>query len=295
LIINTNKQFTNIVGAKASGDALAVEGTYEMQSDVFDINVNAFADGMVKNYLNALIAKAEENAVVITNKNIDLLQTATTGYYVLGEDIDMAGKTWAPTQTASGKYFTATLNGRGFAIKNFTAPAGYAGLVAYTGIGATFKNIKFHIVTNTSKGAIIGQVKGATVVENCVIDVDTIKENYAGAIADVVQGTLTVNNVLINIDTATHTYGVGFVAGRESATQNVTVSNCFFVSGDGELTNVFAGDNEDKTALKETTIGTDGQLAVAGEDYVVVTKLSDIDRTKLTTDLLKSGYDALIG
>ena len=120
-------------------------------------------------------------------------------------------------------------------------------------------------------------------------------ENHAGGIADVVQGTLNVNNVLINVDTATHTYGVGFVAGREAASANVIVSNCFFVSGDGKISNVFAGDNEDKTALKETTLGADGQLAVVGEDYVVVSKLSDIDRNKLTTDLLKSGYDALIG
>ena len=250
---------------------------------------------MIKNFENALIAQAEENVTVITNENVELLQTATTGYYVLGEDIDMAGKTWTPTQTVSGKYFTATLNGRGYSIKNFTASAGYFGLVAYTGAGATFKNIKFHIVTNTTKGAIIGQVKGATVVENCVVDVDTLKENHAGGIADVIQGPLAVNNVLVNIDVSTHTYGVGFVAGREAATSNVTVSNCFFVSGDGKLTNVYAGDNEDQAALKETTIGTDGKLAVAGEDYVVATKLSDIDRAKLTTDLLKSGYDALIG
>ena len=132
-------------------------------------------------------------------------------------------------------------------------------------------------------------------VENCVIDIDTIANNHGAGICTVIQGTLKVNNVLINIDKATATYGVGFAGGREAATSNVIVSNCFFVSGDGQLTNVFAGDNEDKAALKETTIGVDGQLAVAGEDYVVASKLSDIQRDSLTTDLLKSGYDALIG
>ncbi len=294
LIINTNKQLTNIVAARTNGDAVTVEGTYEMQSDVFDINVNALPDGMIKNYVNAIITKAEENATVLTNANIDLLQTATTGYYVLGEDIDMAGKTWAPTQ-GSTNLFTATLNGRGYSIKNFTAPADHAGLVGFTGAGATFKNLYVHVITNTSKGAITGQIKGATTIENCVIDIDTIKENHGGGIANVVQGTLTVNNVLVNIDAATHDYGVGFVAGREAASHNVIISNGFFVSGDSKISNVYAGDNEDKAALKETTLGTDGELAVAGEDYVVATKLSDIDRNSLTTDLLKSGYDALIG
>lgn len=298
IIHNKNADLNQLVAITDQKYAATITGTegtdYFMVTDILDADSSKLS-GLAKSTLESMQAEILKSVIVLTEENIDLLQTATTGYYILGEDIDMAGKTWAPTQTSSGKYFTATLNGGGYQIKNFTAPAGYLGLVGYTGAGATFKNLKIHIITNTTKGAIIGQVKGLTTVENCVIDIDTMIENHAGGIADVVQGTLNVNNVLINVDTATHNYGVGFVAGREAASANVIVSNCFFVSGDGQISNVFAGDNEDKTALKETTLGADGQLAVVGEDYVVVSKLSDIDRNKLTTDLLKSGYDALIG
>lgn len=284
----------NTAYALSKATITGTEGVnYFIYKEILDIDASKFT-GLRKTLIEEAQAETLSKATVLTNKNIDVLQTATSGYFVLGEDINMAGKTWAPTQGKTNK-FVGTINGRGHKIYNFTAPNGNLGLVGWTGNNATFRNLYIHAVTNTSNGMLIGQVQGANYVENCVFDVDTLSGNHSAVISSVIQGQIKVNNVLINMDVAAATYGVGFVGGRASASNNVIISNAFLVSGDGKISNVFAGDNENKTELKETTLGTDGKLAVAGEDYIVATKLSDIQRDKLTTDFLKSGYDALIG
>ncbi len=224
---------------------------------------------------------------VITNidsENIDILLTATEGYYRLTEDIDMTGKTWAPAVQ-----FVGTIDGNGHKIKNFTSPSAsvsitppggstrpiYPGLVCYTGIGATIKNLDVHFVTNSIRGGLIGQVWGETTVENVNVIYDSFVAYYGGAIANVIQGTLNVKDTNIVIKSATSsdagkaTYS-GFIAGGEANTHNVVLSNVVCYNPTSLATSAYVPVNTSNKLYDEIgTLGVDGQSAVAGEDYIV--------------------------
>lgn len=232
-------------------------------------DVAAFANAVITNKATVtdFVRKTflANQTTAISQKNIADLQNITTGYIYLTEDIDMAEFTaWAPVAG-----FAATLDGNGHTIYNFTSPSGYVGLVGNTAAGATFKNLTLHAITNTSRAVLTGQIKGATTVTNCKFIVDKLAGGSAGVIANVVQGDVTVSDTYIVVLSADASQTkVGIVAGGEAASHNVTVSNVYAFSANGYITDIFVGDNCDNTALKETTLGTDGALAVAGEDYV---------------------------
>lgn len=250
-------------------------------SNLFDFDSTKLANAFLKDcFANTL---SSFQVIELTQANFRAtLEGATSGYYVLTEDIDMASMTsWSPT----GASFTGTLDGKGFAIKNFTPPSSHAGLLPHVN-GATIKNLNLHALTNNNRGVLTGQVKGPVFVENCVFDIDKIASNNGG-LFNVVQGAITLNNVVVNVDVAGATTGVGLVAGGEASSKNVTVSNCYLSSADGIITNVFTGDDfainyeEDGTTIKsvsEGTVGIDDLPAVAGEDYqLYTTKLGLLD------------------
>ncbi len=259
-----------------------------VSEDIVDFDSSVLAN----DFLKACYANTKDalGIIELTRDNIqEKLMGATSGYFVLTDDIDMSSMTWEPT----GASFTGVINGKGHSIRNFTSPSGngYMGLLPNVS-GVTIKNLNMHIVTNGNRAALTGQVKGSLLVENCVFDVDTLTNAVtSGVIANVVQGTVTVNNVIINIDNAGTSGGI--VAGNQSSSHNVIVSNSYFASK--TLTNVFAGDNCDNVALKETTLGTDGALAVAGEDYKLYTSLTALGDAifagEIPADLAESAKD----
>ncbi len=209
--------------------------------------------------------------VVVTyldKENFDTLQTATTGYYILTEDIDMSQseyKNWSPTATFSG-----TLDGNGHTISNFTAStSNYNKFFYWTGAGATIKDLDVHMTTNSIRGGLIGQVKGATTVENVNIVCDSLNVCYGGTIANVIQGELTVKdtNIIIKATTGTDTKS-GFIAGGESNSHNVVVSNVVCYNPTSMATEPYVPNVTSNTLYTSIgTLGTHGAKAVKGEDY----------------------------
>ena len=217
-------------------------------------------------------------ATPISKENFADLQKVTSGYYYLTEDIDMSeidlnGEeeglgVWSPVDG-----FAATLNGNGYTISNFSSPdAAYKGLVGNTAKGATFKNLTIHATTNGNRAMLTGQIKGETTVTNCKFIVDKLVGNYAAVIANVVQGDLIVSDTyIVVINAPKGATGVGIIAGGQSSSYNVTVSNVYAFSVTGYVTDIFVGDNyavdEQTGVVTEGTVGTDGALAKNGEDY----------------------------
>ncbi len=235
-----------------------------------DYVIYASTDALITAY-NTNALSSEFKSLVVSSKTlnfigqdeIDELMTATNGYYLLTEDINMAGKTWAPSGT-----FTGTIDGNGHKIKNFTSTSsGHAGLIQFSGAGATIKNIDIHLITNGKRGGLIGQVKGATTIENANVIIDTFSTYYGGAIANVIQGELTVKDTNIIIKSASTSDKVdysGFIAGGEAAAGKVIVSNVVCYNPTGFATSTFVAENG-----THSTLGTDNQAAVAGEDYTI--------------------------
>ncbi len=204
----------------------------------------------------------------LDNDNFADLATATSGYYYLTEDIDLSGKSWSPSGTFSG-----VIDGNGWMIKNFTAGENHSGIIQYSGNGATIKDLDIHMLTNTSRGGLIGQVKGATLVENVNVICDLLSTGSSdypsGPIANVMQGELTVKDTNIIIKATSGTNALcGFVTGGEANTHNLILSNVVCYNPGSIATTPYNPANQSNATYPVLgTFGTDGEIAVAGEDY----------------------------
>lgn len=270
--LNGTNYTLNFAGCEVNADKLKVEGKTSSNAAITSSSVLGILDldstKLANDFLKACYAKTKEAFTVteLTQANFqEKLMGATSGYFVLTEDIDMGSMTWEP----SGASFSGVIDGQGHSIKNFTSSSTkYKGFLPNVS-NAIVRNLNMHIVSNKNRSALTGQITGPFTVENCVFDVDNLTNaTSSGVIANVVQGVVTVNNVVINIDSAGANAGI--VAGSESSSKNVVVSNCYFAT---TLTKVFEGDNYAVNAetgvVTEGTVGTDNALAVAGEDYML--------------------------
>ena len=233
-------------------------------------------------------------ATEITEENItSTLAAATSGYYVLTGDVDMAGKTMeydtTKTSDATGAVrFAGTFDGNGYEISNFTPQSGHFGLFQWTGAGFSIKNLNFHALTNTSNGVLIGQVKSSGTIENLIMDVDTLScATSAGCITAVFQGALSVKDSFFNVDSATGASAlVGFVAGGESPAGNLTIDNVVAFVPNENLVTPFRATHS--SGAEYYTFGTDGELATAEEDYYSYSDALDCDAEKLEDVKLKA-------
>ena len=131
----------------------------------------------------------------ISQENITDLQTASSGKYVLTEDIDMTGITWSPSVI-----FTGIFDGNGYAIKNFTTEAGTFKGLFYRLKDATVKNlIMTDVVLAGTNAPITSYIEGGNVnIENVFIDVKTdTGTRTSGLVGYQTIGTLTVKDVFI--------------------------------------------------------------------------------------------------
>ena len=168
---------------------------------------------------------------------IENLQTATSGYWVLTEDIDMSKYSgeWKPSA------FAGVFDGQNYKISNF---AGYytsstsqkIGQALFGDIsGATIKNLDFVNATAQTQGALSFRITGSSSIENVVVHVKTMTGNGNGkysAFGYNTSGTLTLNNVLVSLPETTSTT-VGLLTTH--AAKSIVVDNVYVVGGSQAL------------------------------------------------------------
>jgi hypothetical protein len=176
---------------------------------------------------------------LLDDTNISTLKEATDGYYVLKDDINMTGITYA----AKSKTFTGTFNGVGFEISNLTI--GHSSGLFYQLYGATIKNLAITnaIITGNQSGVLANAFSRDgdyinTTIENVFISATLNDEDndtdYSGGIAGTSSATgCDLNNVVINLN-ALKNNDCGFVAGFSRCGINAT--NCYFIGGNGQIT-----------------------------------------------------------
>ncbi|MEG1572203.1 MAG: Ig-like domain-containing protein [Bacteroidales bacterium] len=133
----------------------------------------------------------EANPFVVTNPaQLDNVRNNDTAYYVLGNDIEMAGYTgyqsmgFLPLFNELNKGFKGVFDGKGYTIKNLTMNNEelYVGIFSLATDSAVIRNL---IIKNThfnapkanSMGTLIATIRGAVCVENCHIEGNL---NYTG-------------------------------------------------------------------------------------------------------------------
>ena len=177
---------------------------------------------------------------VITSENVAELLNATSGYYILGEDINMEtaytdnGGVWASTVT-----FNGTLDGAGHTISNFKTTSGiFKTLGTQAGGPITIKNIAFVDVAQVT--AQVGPLAD-NITRNCnlaspiIIDNVYVAHSKAptnmggglfGRLGSIGSTTVQITNTYANVNAA-GTYGA--LAYDMKDVSKLSIENSYFV------------------------------------------------------------------
>ncbi|MBE7094063.1 MAG: hypothetical protein E7367_05205 [Clostridiales bacterium] len=209
-----------------SGNILTVENGALAYGE-YDVTVTVVGGTYILNgalYCTAVL----EDSDAVNFKTI--LSTKANGYFVLGEDIDFDGM-----KLAGAIDFSGTLDGRGYALKNFEV--NYAGSTEAEGwnsylfktTSGTIKNLHIQYTlgtSNTTEGSLIYENKGT--IENVMVTVTfTTYSWYTAPIAAYSSGTIrNVVAVMSKTDGFTELSRIGGLIGTN---RGVTIENCYVV------------------------------------------------------------------
>ena len=209
-----------------SGNILTVENGALAYGE-YDVTVTVVGGTYILNgalYCTAVL----EDSDAVNFKTI--LASTANGYFVLGEDIDFDGM-----KLAGAIDFSGTLDGRGYALKNFEV--NYAGSTEAEGwnsylfktTSGTIKNLHIQYTlgtSNTTEGSLIYENKGT--IENVMVTVTfTTYSWYTAPIAAYSSGTIrNVVAVMSKTDGFTELSRIGGLIGTN---RGVTIENCYVV------------------------------------------------------------------
>jgi hypothetical protein len=205
----------------------SAESTYTLvdyTTGITDKHKEHFSDD-----LKELFKKSDNKVYISTVEDFEQLKTATTGTYVLENDIDMSEYGNWESETK----FTGVLDGQGYVIKNLKT-SGLFKEFAGTIMDVGFINAS-HI--GGSDGIIADMIPtyANAVVSNVIITGVVVPESatYTGAIARQLRETanITLENVLIEVRGNSNN-GVAFGMANyvDGLLQKITATNCYFVS-----------------------------------------------------------------
>ncbi|MDR0863490.1 MAG: zinc-dependent metalloprotease [Candidatus Symbiothrix sp.] len=173
---------------------------------------------------------------VANRADLEKIKDDLSSYYILTDDIDLAGSDWTPI----AGIFTGTLWGEGHAIKNISINTSVAkvGLFADLGNGAFIEgvNIVGGNITSSAAGAQVGAIAGYISNANVIITKcsNTATITATGATAQVgglvgsIKGAFATISSSFNKGNVTGGQYVGGIVGRGADGQNtVTISNCY--------------------------------------------------------------------
>ncbi len=176
---------------------------------------------------------------ISTRADLEAVNSNLAASYILMNDIDLTGKTYAQAVIApdistssdfQGTMFTATFNGNGFNIKNLTISASgkdYIGLFGCTDTNAVITNICFtggSVNGNNFVGALVGH--SGSRITNCYSMGIVIGNNYVGGLVG--------HNLFGSI---TNCYSMGSANGTDSVGALVGdnyggfITNCYSTGG----------------------------------------------------------------
>ncbi len=174
-------------------------------------------------------------------------------WYKLTDNIDYLGETANPNNIYnSGWQFSGILDGDGYSIYNVKTGASSRGsandlsVLGYLN-GGTVRNMGFVNVSATNRSAVIAGLYGASVVDNCFVEMKydvsamgaAAANNPAGGIvAKVLYGSVVRNCVAVVTLSGTPTGDIGMIAGKTSdvKTAGAKVENCYaYTNLDGQL------------------------------------------------------------
>ncbi len=216
--------------------------------------------------------------VNVTAANIDELQSATDGHYTLTENIDLEGKTWAPSTT-----FTGILNGNGFKISNLS------GALFNAVDNAKISNLILDNVVMTQKGVISSTNLTKDVeLNNVIVKVKSYSQPRTSLLGYHTGGTATLKNVVVEMPTSTSDYKGLLTC---NAGWKAILEDVYFIGGTGTLHSTRSDNN---TTYVPTYYNADGEEAVEDTDYVIYADVAAFESAASSFTGLDTEFKALI-
>ncbi len=235
--------------------------------------------------------------VEIDENNIDLLETATDGYYILTKDITMTRTDWGKNRTSDGN-FTGIFDGCGYTIEDFKNTRTnnfYNGFFPSLG-NAIIQNVIFKNGTMGAynNGFIANKTKSATTpqLRNVFVEVSITSGTGVGGLFAPSDGNVTMENVVLYVKSVADGALTNDASSLLASTyMRYAYVNNFYVVTDSTL----------KLTPIHSTVTTafyklDGTAATLGTDYFTmsVSAAQSLSRDQLQTQLLKDAFDDML-
>ncbi len=194
--------------------------------------------------IDELQPNAEGIYQIYSVKGLQNMENVPDGNFELMQDIDLGGASWTAIGTQEAP-FTGTLDGKGFAISNFTAENGFFGVFS-----GNVRDLKLENVTIQTTQGMAGGIAAvfAGNMENCSVSgVMDIAENVTagGLVGQAIGGTITGCEAAVSME-ADASATVGLLGGQ---LENVTVTSCVYTGPmnrqNGQLFTNLAGSSKD--------------------------------------------------
>ncbi|MBQ3115446.1 MAG: hypothetical protein IJC07_00280 [Clostridia bacterium] len=173
-------------------------GEYDLYKDIFDIYVEELPTAFLKEVYTANTAATIRPHTIITKENINVLMSATEGYFILGEDIDLSKVEWTASK------FNGTLNGKGFKISGIKT-------ALFDELTGMVRNVELYAANVESGKAILANtIAGDTTLVDVAIKADQTASNL---IASTVNGAVILDEVFVDAQNIELAEGVALLIG----------------------------------------------------------------------------------
>lgn len=202
------------------------------------VKVEVYGDKFAYSFANAEVV----DLCITKPEHVGFMRAQTSGYFILGKDIDMQDV----TNDVYANTFTGTFDGRGYEIKNLKFNTTNASLFyRFSGIikNVALTNVK--LSGGVQSGAIAVWAKGAT-VDGVYVSLSFGQSNHSGGLFKHVEAGLTkVNKSLIQITSdMTNNSGLLFGFGYSSGKVNLTGTYVIKKQSDATLVGARGGSYE---------------------------------------------------
>jgi len=243
------------------------------------IKIDVYSDKVAYSFANAEVV----DLCITKPAHVEIMRSQTSGYFVLGNDVDMQNATYA----ANTGTFSGTFDGRGFALKNMTFTTNNVCL--FYRFAGTIKNVALtNVRLGGVQGGAIGVYTKAGTVDGVYVSMSLGTSNHSGGLFKHVEAGLTkITNSIVYV-TSNMTTNSGLLFSFGYSTGSVDLSGTKIIKTQAKATLVGARSGSSYDTFREATNALD--TAQSPISYI----LNDFKTAVSNQTILLTNYNAVI-
>ncbi len=243
------------------------------------IKIDVYSDKVAYSFANAEVV----DLCITKPAHVEIMRSQTSGYFVLGNDVDMQNATYAAHTHA----FSGTFDGRGFALKNMTFTTNNVCL--FYRFAGTIKNVALtNVKLGGVQGGAIGVYTKAGTVDGVYVSMSLGTSNHSGGLFKHVEAGLTkiTNSIVYVTSNMTNNSGLLFSFGYSSGSVDLSGTKIIKTQATATLVGARSGSSYD--TFREATNALD--TAQSPISYI----LNDFKTAVSNQTILLTNYNAVI-